>query len=128
MLAFDGASELVDAEMEAAFHNLAHTLEQQGIDFSNYLQITGQSEQQFVDELKQRSERNLRTRILLDSVVAIEGLELADGELDDAVATMGAAALILQMPIPLLPLLVVIALTASSNVAFGCGNTGLLNV
>jgi trigger factor len=79
---------LIDAELEAAFHNLAHTLEQQGLDFANYLRITGQSEQQFVDELKSRSERTLRTRILLDSVVAIDGLELADGELDQAIASM----------------------------------------
>jgi trigger factor len=83
-------SALVDAEFEANLHNLAHTLEQQGLDFPNYLRIVGQTEQQFVEELRGRSERTLRTRILLDSVVAIEGLELADGELDDAIAGMAA--------------------------------------
>ena len=87
-LGFEMPEALIDAELEAAFHNLAHTLEQQGLDFANYLRITGQSEQQFVDELKSRSERTLRTRILLDSVVAIDGLELADGELDQAIASM----------------------------------------
>lgn len=87
-LAFEVPAALIDAELEAAFHNLAHTLEQQGLDFVNYLRITGQTEQQFVDELKSRSERTLRTRILLDSVVAIEGLKLADGELDEAIASM----------------------------------------
>ena len=65
-------------------------LEQQGLDFPNYLRITGQNEQQFVEEMKTRSERTLRTRILLDSVVAIEGLELADGELDEAITAMAA--------------------------------------
>ena len=89
-LSLEVPDALIDAELEAAFHNLAHTLEQQGIDFPNYLRITGQSEQQFVDEMKERSERNLRTRILLDSVVAIEGLELADGELDEAITAMAA--------------------------------------
>ena len=87
-LSLEVPDALVDAEMEAAFHNLAHTLEQQGLDFDNYLRITGQSQQQFLDEMKSRSERTLRTRILLDSVVAIEGLELADGELDEAITTM----------------------------------------
>lgn len=89
-LSLEVPDALIDAELEAAFHNLAHTLEQQGIDFPNYLRITGQSEQQFVDEMKERSERNLRTRILLDSVVAIEGLEVADGELDEAITAMAA--------------------------------------
>lgn len=79
---------LVDAEMESTFHNLAHTLEQQGLDFANYLQIVGQDEQQFVADMRERATRTLRTRILLDSVVAIEGIELADEELDDAVEQM----------------------------------------
>jgi len=87
-LSFEVPEALIDAEFQASLHNLAHTLDQQGVDFSNYLRITGQTEQQFVDELRGRSERSLRTRILLDSVVAIEGLDLADGELDEAIATM----------------------------------------
>jgi trigger factor len=89
-LSLEVPDALVDAEMEAAFHNLAHTLEQQGIDFANYLSIVGQDEQQFVDDMKERANRSLKTRILLDSIVAIEGIDLADGELDDAVATMAA--------------------------------------
>jgi len=87
-LALEVPEALVEAELDASFHNLAHTLEQQGLDFGNYLRITGQSEQEFVDELRGRSERTLRTRILLDSVVAIEGLQVADGELDEAIASM----------------------------------------
>lgn len=87
-LALEVPEALVEAELDASFHNLAHTLEQQGLDFGNYLRITGQSEQEFVDELRKRSERTLRTRILLDSVVAIEGLVVADGELDEAIASM----------------------------------------
>jgi trigger factor len=87
-LSLEVPDALVDAEMEAAFHNLAHTLEQQGLEFANYLRIVGQDEQQFVEEMKERATRTLKTRILLDSVAAIEGIELADGELDEAVATM----------------------------------------
>jgi trigger factor len=87
-LSFEVPDALVESEMEAAFHNLTHTLEQQGLDFDNYLRITGQDQQQFIEELKQRSERTLRTRVLLDSVAAIEGLELADGELDEAIESM----------------------------------------
>jgi trigger factor len=87
-LSLEIPAALVDAEMEAAFHNLSHTLEQQGIDFGNYLRIVGQSEQDFVEEIKGRSERTLKTRILLDSIVAIEGIELADGDLDEAIEAM----------------------------------------
>ncbi len=40
--------------------------------------------------MKSRSERTLRTRILLASVAAIEGIELADGDLDEAISAMAA--------------------------------------
>ncbi len=83
---------LVDSEMEATFHNLSHTLEQQDLDFSNYLRIVGQNEQEFIEEIKTRSVRTLKTRILLDSIVAIEGIELADGDLDEAIAEMAVEA------------------------------------
>ena len=87
-LSLEVPEALIDAEMEASYHNFAHTLEQQGVDFPNYLRIVGQNEQEFVAELRERATRTLKTRILLDSVVAIEGIELAEGELDDAVAQM----------------------------------------
>ena len=89
-LSLEVPEALIDAEMEASYHNFAHTLEQQGIDLPNYLRIVGQNEQQFVDELKERAVRTLKTRILLDSIAAIEGLELADEELDDAIEAMSA--------------------------------------
>ena len=89
-LSLEVPEALVDAEMEASYHNFAHTVEQQGVDFPNYLRIVGQNEQEFVAELRERAVRTLKTRILLDSVVAIEGIELADGELDDEVARMAA--------------------------------------
>lgn len=89
-LSLEVPEALLEAEMEASFHNLAHSLEQQGIDTANYLRITGQSEQEFVDELRERANRTLRTRILLDSVAAIEGIELVDDELDEAVGAMAA--------------------------------------
>ncbi len=87
-LSLEIPAALVDAELEAAFHNLSHTLEQQSLDFGDYLRIVGQTEETFVEEMKERSERTLKTRILLDSIVAIEGLELADGDLDEAIAAM----------------------------------------
>ncbi len=89
-LSLEVPEALVDAEMEASYHNFAHTLNQQGIDFPNYLRIVGQNEEEFVTELRERAARTLKSRILLDSVVAIEGIALADGELDDAVAEMAA--------------------------------------
>ena len=72
---------LVQAEMEASIHNLYHSLESQGLDLANYLRITGQSEEQFAEELRERAERALKTRVLLEGIGAAEGIEVDDEEL-----------------------------------------------
>jgi trigger factor len=89
-LALEMPEALVDAEIEAAFHNLAHTLDSQGIEFADYLRIVGQDQEAFVADMRERAQRTLRSRVLLDSVAAIEGLDVADEELDEAIAEMAS--------------------------------------
>ncbi len=79
---------LVQAEMEASLHNLYHSLESQGIDLQNYLRITGQDEEQFAAELRERSERALNTRILLEGVGASEAIIVEDEEVQEAIESL----------------------------------------
>ncbi len=72
---------LVQAEMEASIHNLYHSLETQGLDLANYLKVTGQTEEQFADDLRERAERALKTRVLLEGIGTAEGIEVDDAEL-----------------------------------------------
>ena len=65
---------LIEAEMETVFHRFAHRLEEQGIPFEQYLQITGQDPETFYGDLRSQAELNLRTRILLEGVAEQEGL------------------------------------------------------
>ncbi|MCB2224972.1 MAG: trigger factor [Actinobacteria bacterium] len=83
---------LVDAEMEAVFHNFAHQLSQRGVSIEQYLQLSGQDQDAFIADLRERSSRNLKTRLLLDGVAAAEGLEVADDEVTAAVLQLAAAA------------------------------------
>ncbi len=81
---------LVQAEMESMVHNIQHSLEQQGIDLGNFLRITGQDEQAFVADLKVRATQSLKTRILLEAVVADAELTVEDGEMAEAIASIAA--------------------------------------
>ncbi len=83
---------LVDAEMDNAAHRLVHRLEASGIDLGNYLRITGQDEQAFLDDLRGQAEQNLRTRILLESIAEAEGLTVEEEDLDEVVGQFAAAA------------------------------------
>jgi len=82
---------LVAAEMESTLHRFAHRLEQSGIDIQQYLQITGQSEDAFVDDLRSQAEANLKTRILLETYARTEGLTVEDADIDEAIGSLAAA-------------------------------------
>ena len=79
---------LVESEMESTLHNLQHSLENQGLDLANYLRITGQDQQAFVDELRDGAGRSLRTRILLEGVAKVENIEVDDEEIDSAIDSL----------------------------------------
>ena len=81
---------LVQAEMESMVHNIQHSLEQQGIDLANFLRITGQDEQSFVEDLKVRATQSLKTRILLEAVVADAELTVDDDEMSQAIVSIAA--------------------------------------
>jgi trigger factor len=91
-LGVDLPDALIEAEMEAALHNLIHDLEPRGIDFADYLRITGQSQDDFLADVRQRAIRSLRTRILLEAVASIEGIEVSDDDVEEALASLATSA------------------------------------
>ena len=86
----DVPAALVDAEMERRLHDLAHRLEHQGMTISQYLMMTGQEQQPFVDELREGCTRAVRADLALRSVVAQEDISADDAELDDEVERLAA--------------------------------------
>ena len=82
---------LIDAEMEASFHNLSHRLESQGIDLGTYLQITGQDQESFVAELRERAVQTIKTRVLLEAVAARDEMSVEDDELDEVIVNLAAS-------------------------------------
>lgn len=83
---------LVDAEMEGVFHRFAHRLEQQGIEFARYLELTGQDQGAFLADLRAQAESNLTTRLLLEAVAEAEELTVEADEVDETIVGLAAAA------------------------------------
>ncbi|NNF64785.1 MAG: trigger factor [Acidimicrobiia bacterium] len=83
--------DLVQAEWEASIRNLVDRVTEQGIDFENYLRIIGKDEETFVAEMKDNSIRNLKARILLDTVIEKHEVKLEDDELANAISQMAAS-------------------------------------
>jgi trigger factor len=83
---------LVGAEMDDLLHTLLHRLESQSIGLDGYLEITGQSQEEFIAELRERAESNLGTRVLLDAIVKEESLEVDAEEVDELIGNLAQAA------------------------------------
>ena len=84
----DIPSALVDAEVQARVRNLAGRLEKDNIDLQNYLQIMGQDEATFLASIRDQADHALATRVLLDSIAAIENFEITDDEISEHVMAM----------------------------------------
>jgi len=82
---------LLDAEMEFQLHRFLHRLEEQEIPVADYLRVTGQTEEAFIEDARQQAERSLSVRILLDAVGEAEGIEVGDEELQEALGALAAS-------------------------------------
>ena len=87
-LDLDIPTALVDAEVQARVRNLATRLEKDDVDLQNYLRITGQDEASFLASIRDQAEHALATRVLLDSIAAIENFEVTDDEIAEHVTAM----------------------------------------
>lgn len=74
---------LVNQEMERRLHDMAHRLEEQmkGLTIPQYLAMTGQDQQEFVDTLRESAKMAVRADLALRAVIAQEQIEASDDEL-----------------------------------------------
>jgi trigger factor len=72
---------LVDSETRRRVEDLAHRLSHQGASLEQYLEMTGQEPQAFIDEIRVGAARAVLADLALRAVVAQEGLTASDEEL-----------------------------------------------
>lgn len=72
---------LVEARARELWDQMAHTLSHQGIPRETYLQITGKTEEELVEEGKEPAERDLRREAVLAAVVEAEGIDPSEDEM-----------------------------------------------
>ena len=87
-LDFEVPEALITAEVEARVHNLVHRLENDDIQIQDYLRITGQDEATFIGSMRDQADHALSTRILLESISAVENWEVTDNDLLAHVETL----------------------------------------
>lgn len=80
-IALEIPDSIITSEMENVLHRFNHSLSEQGVEFDDYLQVTGQSQETFVADLREAATKNVKTDLLLDAVAEDAGLIVEDEEL-----------------------------------------------
>jgi len=88
----DIPSELVAAKAHDMWQQAARGLARRGIPPDQYLQMTGRTEEQLVDDAKPDAEKALRREAVLAAVVEAEAFEVSDDELIEALRTAATGA------------------------------------
>lgn len=76
--------KLLADEIETRKHNLVnHQLGQMGLDLAKYLEIQGQTEEEFDAQTKEQAEKGIKTQFVLDELVNKEKLNVNQEELTE---------------------------------------------
>ena len=73
---------MVNGDLQARVQNTVRQFQAQGIAIEQLLQITGQSEAQFVEQLREQSVKAVKVDLALRAVAAAESMEVTDDDLE----------------------------------------------
>ena len=82
-------SMVVEKEGAAALDKLRHQIEDNGLTFQQYLEITGSTEAEQLENQKKEAERNLRHYFVIETLMAKEKIEASEEEIDLELARIG---------------------------------------
>ena len=82
---------VVREQAQEMLADFARSIESQGGSLQGYVEATGTSIEQMIEDMKPAADNNVRTSLVLDAVAAAEGMEATDEEVGAIVGQMAAA-------------------------------------
>ena len=79
---------MIDLQARQMTDDFARRIMQQGMSLEQYFQFTGLTEEKMMEEFKPQAEKRIRTRLVLEAVVAAENIEVSDERLDEELQKM----------------------------------------
>ena len=84
----DSPDPMIDLQTKQMADDFARRIMQQGMSLEQYFQFTGLSEEKMMEEFRPQAEKRIRTRLVLEAVVAAENIEVSDERLDEELKKM----------------------------------------
>jgi len=79
---------MVDQDLNQRVQNTMQQFQAQGIDFGQWMQMTGQEPEQFIESMRGQSEQAVKADLALRAVAVAQGLDVADHEIEGEYAKM----------------------------------------
>ncbi len=82
---------MVETQQRQMVQDYAQRLQYQGISFEQYMQFTGTTREQFMEQVKPQVMRRIQSRLILEAVAAAENITASDEEIQEELKKMGEA-------------------------------------
>ena len=76
----------ISEEIRITLDGFIQQLQQQGMDYSNWLKLTGRTQEKVQEELRPQAEATLKARLALEEICVLENITVTDAEIDKAYA------------------------------------------
>ena len=91
----NASMEIPEAMVETQASNMvdefAQRMQGQGLTMEQYMQFTGTTREQMVDQMKEQAKKRIETRLVLEAIVKAEDIQASDEELDKEIEEMAKA-------------------------------------
>lgn len=82
---------MVDTQVRQMAEDFARRISSQGISLDQYFQFTGTNPQSFLEQMKPQALKRIQSRLVLEAVVAAEGLTASEEDIEKEMADMAKA-------------------------------------
>jgi len=84
----EAPESMVDSDLNQRVQNTMQQFQAQGIDFGQWMQMTGQEPEQFIESMRGQSEQAVKADLALRAVAVAQNLEVEDHEIEGQYARM----------------------------------------
>jgi trigger factor len=82
---------MVETQTRQMLDDFARNMQYQGLTMEQYLQFTGTTQQQLLEQMKPQAIRRIKTRLVLEEIAKVEDIQISDEDFDKEVEKLAEA-------------------------------------
>ncbi len=79
---------MIDEQVRRMADDFTRRIESQGLTVQQYMQFSGQTPEQMLDQMKPEAVKRIQNSLVLEAIAKAEGIEISDERLDEEIAKM----------------------------------------